>query len=144
MREVQHLVWCNRNTLTTRTADSRGARERTTLARPSHIERHTGHDPERGHEKMAIPVSHPDTIPGLDSDCRRVLREAYISIQAAMQRPEAQYDRALSEVEVWVEEIEKWETQCVYLERDEVKRRHIARRIFEYREVAESWGVDVG
>ncbi|MDI6773253.1 MAG: hypothetical protein QME77_11805 [bacterium] len=31
---------------------------------------------------------HPDTIPGLAPDCRRVLRDAYLVIQARMERPE--------------------------------------------------------
>jgi len=64
-----------------------------------------------------IPVKHPDTIPGLAPDCRRVLRDDYIAIQVA--------------------------TTCGRTPKADRPAR-VAAAIAEYRRTAALWGVDVG
>ena len=82
---------------------------------------------------MASLPRHPDTIPGLAPDCRRVLRDAYQSIQVAMSRPEHTVlrDEVLDDGTV------------VTVQRSEpVPGISVQRAIAEYRRVAAMWGVE--
>ena len=92
----------------------------------------------RKHEIKMMAAVHPDTIPGLSEDCRRVLRRDYQRIQVAEQmrvtrervrngrdaETRAQHEVALS---------------ALRTRRD----RAVARAIAEYRRTAALWGVEV-
>lgn len=79
-----------------------------------------------------IQVAHPDTIPGLAPDCRRILRDEYMAIQVAADADriveDDSYDAPLNAKRART--------------RDEISR-DVARAIAEYRRVAEMWGVEV-
>lgn len=79
-----------------------------------------------------LPVRSPDTIPDLAPDCRRVLRDEYLVVQARMLRPrqggpksdrEKILDAALGDEDSYAGSV--------------------AEAIAEYRRVARLWGVDV-
>lgn len=79
---------------------------------------------------MRIPVKHPDTIPGLAPDCRRILREEYQRIQVAA----SPGDETV--------ELERPDGLRMAIARPRV--RDVGAAIAEYRRVAKMWGVDVG
>lgn len=84
-----------------------------------------------------LSVRHPDTIPGLEPDCRRVLRDEYMAIQAAMMRPHEAIQVERMGRGQWDGIVVGYETRYV---RDEGA---VGRAIAEYRRTARLWDVDV-
>lgn len=84
-----------------------------------------------------LPVRHPDTISGLEPDCRRVLRDKYMAIQVAMTRQPERVEVPRMGSGQWSDMIVGYDVQYV---RDE---RAVGRAIAEYRRVAAMWDVDV-
>lgn len=98
--------------------------------------------------------AHPDTIPGLAADCRRVLRADYQRIQVAMSAGaepgpsanapihDAATDRYLTGDAA---RKARAAAQSQHESSDKASRSHaVAAAIAEYRRTAELWGVDVG
>lgn len=84
---------------------------------------------------MSFPVKHPDSIPGLAPDCRRVLRGEYAVIVARAGSPKTR-KKEVSSVSACGRYTE-WQ------EVDVPQEKTVAQAIAEYRRVAEMWGVEV-
>lgn len=84
-----------------------------------------------------LPVRHPDTISGLAPDCRRVLRDDYMRILAAIQAPPRRVEVERLGRGRWDGLVVGYDVEYV---RDEGA---VGRAIAEYRRTAALWGVDV-
>jgi hypothetical protein len=92
---------------------------------------------------------HPDTIPNLAADCRRLLRDEYLRIQTLTDKP-LDLDPRDTNTPRWDGNgrcVGSGETQQEYdlrvAEAKEERRGRLAAAIAEYRRVAALWGVDL-
>lgn len=104
------------------------------------------------YRESTIPVRHPDTIAGLEPDCRRVLRDAYQIIQSRIQTTPTVSDRDIPYHRpgnggryTATERREMLREARAHLaERLRESHRDVGSAIADYRETASLWGVDVG
>lgn len=92
-----------------------------------------------------IPVRHPDTIPGLAPDFRRVLREEYDVIMSRMSKHQHAQGRKVDvEVDPYGPNGARIEQRRETTREKDARIGNVGAAIAEYRRVAALWGVDVG